>query len=291
MKQKITQLQPSEDLGILVGLLLTDGCVTGVSSGKPKVIFTNKSEFLQSFFKEKFIEVFGKTNFKEFLRSNGVTNIEVNSKKIVTELLKLTPTFRTRQFEDGTFPNVKIPEFMKELPIESLRKVLQAMFSADGCVILRVRLHNRKKKWEILREIKLSCKHPQLKEETANLLRRLELNPKIRSDCIALTRKQDMVKFQKEIRFVDGLKVGENMIWDGIEKNFVLDLLVKTFDLKESAINKFNSKSEIISFLKTLMAPAINRHLRLDAAKGILPSVYPEEDLKVSAVGKSTGTN
>lgn len=258
MKQKITQLQPGEDLGILVGLLLTDGCVTGVNSRKQKVVFTNKSRPLINFFKEEFTKVFGETNFIEILRQNGVTNTEVNSKQIVTELLKLTPTFRTKPFDSGALTDVKIPEFVKGLPAENLKKVFQAMFSADGGVVLRVRLNNKRKKWEILREIRLFSKQPKLKEEISELLKKLGFNLKVRKDCIALVRKQDMVKFQREIRFVDGVKVTKNKIWGGNDKNAILDLLVKTFDIKQNEINQFNSKEEIITFLKSfLMAPVI----------------------------------
>jgi len=256
-QENLTELEPSVDLGILVGMLLTDGCVTGVKTGKPKVVFTNKSESLRNFFKERFTKVFGETNFIDILRQNGVTNTEVNSKQIVTELLKLTPTFRTRQFDNGVFPNAKIPEFIKELPLKSLKRILQAMFSADGCVVLRVRLDKRDNKWDILREIRLASKNPKLKKEIADLLKMLEFNPKIRSDCIALTSKRDMIKFQKEIGFVNGVKVAQNKIWSENDKNAILDLLVKTFNIKQEEINKFGSKEEIISFLKSLMAPVI----------------------------------
>jgi hypothetical protein len=69
---------------------------------------------------------------------------------------------------------------------------------------------------------------------------------------VVLERKEDLIKFQKEVRFVDGVKVTKNGIWSGMDKNNVLDILVKTFEIPQSFIDKFSSKEEIINFLKTL---------------------------------------
>lgn len=253
INRQIRTSRLNRDLGIVIGLLLTDGCITGIKTHKWKIIFTNKSEVLQNFFKNKFTNIFGAVNFIEIPRENGVTNIEVNSKRIVTNLLNFTPTFRTRQFEDGTFPPAKIPEFFEELPQKDVCKILQAMFSADGTVVISVKWNKRDRKWELGRRVKLASKHPKLKEQIANLLRKLNFHPTIHSDGVALQRKEDLIRFQKEIRFIDGVKVTKNKIWGGFNKNDILDLLVKTFSIKQNEINKFKSKEEIINFLKSLM--------------------------------------
>lgn len=246
----IINSKPSVDLGIVIGLLLTDGCVR---TNKWKITFTNKSEALQNFFKDKFTTVFGSTNFIEIPRQNGVTNIEINSKQIVTCLLNFTPTFRTRQFKDGTFPPAKIPEFFKELSQEDIRKILQAMFSADGTVVVSIKWDKRKKKWTLSRKIKLASKHPKLKEQIADLLKKLGFHPVIHSEGVVLQRKGDLIKFREKIRFIDEVKVTKNKIWGGFNKNDILDLLVKTFNIKQNEIDKFKSKEEIINFLKSLM--------------------------------------
>jgi len=206
------KLELNADLGMLVGLLLTDGCVIPKEG---KVVLTNKSEELHKVFRESITRAFGNVNFLENFNINGVKNTTINNKRIVNELLNFTPTFRTRQFDDGTFPPAKIPEFFGKIHNRELCKILQVMFSADGSIILRVRWHKLKRKWEILREIRLASKHPKLKEQISELLKKLDFNPIIRKDCIALDRKNDLIKFSKKIRFVDGVKVTKNKIWGG----------------------------------------------------------------------------
>ena len=237
------------NLGILIGLLLTDGCVR---MKKWKIIFTNKSVALQNFFKTKFKEVFGDVNFIEILRPNGVKNIEVNSKKIVEYLLRFTPTYRTRKFDNGKFPDVKIPDFIFKLPKEGICKVLQAMFSADGTVVLSAKWDKRKKKWVLRRRIKLASQNPQIKNQAASLLKKVGFNPSIQCGGVSLERKEDMIKFAKEIRFIDGVKVAQDKIWSGKDKNTVLDLLVKTFEFSQDDI-QFDSKEEIVNFLKSFL--------------------------------------
>ena len=236
------------DLGILIGLLLTDGCVTS----KWKVVFINNSETLHDLFKKQVKAIFNHNKFIEVFNRNGVKKTEVNSKRIVTELLRFSPTFRTRKFSDGSFPDARIPEFFNTLPKKELCKILQVMFSTDGSIILRVKWHKFKRKWEISREIKLGCKHPHLKKQISDLLKKLDFSPLTREDCIVLERKKDILKFSKEIRFVDGVKMAKNSIWSERTKNEVLELAVKSFGIKENEINKFGSKEEIINFLKSL---------------------------------------
>jgi hypothetical protein len=57
---------------------------------------------------------------------------------------------------------------------------------------------------------------------------------------VVLERKEDLIKFQKEVRFVDGVKVTKNGIWSGMDKNDVLDILVKTFKIPQSFIDKLS---------------------------------------------------
>jgi len=248
---QISSLKPDRNLGILVGLLLTDGYV---NPKEGKIVFTNKSEELHKLFRETVSKVFGKVNFLENFNKNGVKNTTVNKKSIVKRLLEFTPTFRTRKFKNGKFPNAQIPRFFNSLSSDDLSKVLQAMFSADGSVILRVRWNKFKKKWEILREIRLASEHPTLKNQIKKLLKKLGFkNPRIRKDCIAICNKHDLIKFAKEIRFVDGVKVTKNKLWSGRNKNEVLDLLVKSFNIRQVELDCFDSKEKIINFLKSLI--------------------------------------
>ena len=272
-------VKPGTDLGILIGLLLTDGCV----ASEGKVILINKSEALHSLFKEKIKIVFNHEKFITAFNKSGVKRTEVNSKWIVTELLKFTPTFRTRQFDDGSFPSTKIPEFIFELPKQDIAKILQAMFSADGSATISVKWEKRRKKFVLRRRVKLASKHPKLKEQISSLLQKFGFHPRIHSDSVVLERKEDLTKFQKEVRFVDGVKVTKNGIWSGMDKNDVLDILVKTFEIPQSFIDKFSSKEEIINFLKTLQSASPTR------SAGRLTGRERKYEMCLHELEKSTG--
>ena len=245
-------MENKRDLAVLIGLLLTDGCVTT----KWKISFINKSEILHGIFREKIGSLFGKREFTEVFNKNGVKRTEVNSKRIVEFLTQFTPTFRTRAFPNGELPNARIPEFFFQLSEKELEDVLRVMFSTDGSVILRIKWRKDKKKWELVREIRFFSKHPAIRRDFASLLKKLGFSPSVKSDRVILTKKKDLIKFAKEIRFVDGVKVTQTGMWSGMEKNRVLDILEKTFELRLCTFSReiFPSKKDVMDFLLSLSA-------------------------------------
>jgi hypothetical protein len=123
----------SLDLGILVGLLLTDGSVT--KSGSHRTIkFINKSERLHQIFKEKISCLFGVNEFQEWddKRWDNVRTTFIRSSRVFGELGAIT-TFRTKPFENGIFPSAKIPEFVFNMTEKEIREILKIMFTTDGC--------------------------------------------------------------------------------------------------------------------------------------------------------------
>lgn len=199
--------EPNLDLGILVGLLLTDGCVS-ISGGNWKITFTNSSEELHNIFKNSMKNAFKVTEFREWFDRKGVKSTEIKNKQIVKKLLELTPTFRTREFKGGTFPKPKIPEFIKNMKLKEIGKVLQVAFSADGCVCLGVKWNKTKNMWQFTRKVKISCKNPDLRNQFRELMVKLGLNPKIISEReLTLERKDEIIKFRETIGFVNGVKV------------------------------------------------------------------------------------
>jgi hypothetical protein len=69
-----------------------------------------------------------------------------------------------------------------------------------------------------------------------------------------------MRKFKDIIGFIDGVLVTRNSkTWRNFEKNKILDIALKTFEMSKPLTtglwSKFNSKQEIISFLKSLLTP------------------------------------
>ena len=84
-----------ESLGILIGLLLTDGCV----SDNRFLIFHNKSEVMHKEFRKHVTNNFGDVHFTERFESNGTKRTQVTSKKIVKKLFEMSDmkTFRNIQ--------------------------------------------------------------------------------------------------------------------------------------------------------------------------------------------------
>jgi len=71
---------------------------------------------------------------------------------------------------------------------------------------------------------------------------------------LILDRKQDIIKFAKEIRFVDGVKITrDSKNWCGFGKNQILDLVIRSMKLRKKDLQKFRTKEEIIHFLKALV--------------------------------------
>jgi CTP:phosphocholine cytidylyltransferase-like protein len=253
----------NEDLGVLIGLLLTDGCITANKKGSVQIKFTSKSEELHNLFREKMKKCFGCTNLIE----RKVKRVHKNSTSIVKDtiffdksvantLLKLTPTFRKKPFKDGTFPNVQIPQFVFTLKPEEISKVLQAMFSADGSVCLWVQWREDQKRWIINKCIELACKHPLIGKQVAQLLIQLGFQPihRVKSGKVSLFKREDILKFKELIGFVPGVKITRNSkVWEGFEKNQILDLAIKTMELKKEDLEHFENKEEVINFLKSLL--------------------------------------
>lgn len=259
MEQKIqTKLEPCLDLGILIGLLLTDGCVSvSPAHGSWKMTFTGKSEELHKIFKESLAKLFGITQFSVWFDKKGIKSTQVKRKQVVEQLLQLTPTFRHTPFEDGSLPLVKLPEFIESLTKQELAKVLQVMFSADGSICLGVKWHKSKGMWQFTRKVKLTCEHTTLRTKLFELVVKLGFKPKIISEReVTLERKSDIRRFKEVIGFISGVKIStKSKVWTGFEKSQILDLAIKTFDLKKKDLEKFKIKEEVISFLKSFLAP------------------------------------
>jgi hypothetical protein len=238
-------------LGVLIGLLLTDGSVRKTKHSN-KVIFSNKSEELHKLFRDIMQKLFQIKKFEEYTDARGVKSTTVNKKEIVDYLLTLTPSYRTKPYEDGNFSAAKIPGFIEKMRKKDLALVLQAMFSGDGSVVLGIKWHKLKNSWVFTRRIQLTSEHPVILDQLANILRKnFDTTPKIWRNQVVLDNKKDIQRFQKEIGFVKGLKTSmKSRNWFGKEKNAVLKLLIKSFEIKKRDLDQFKTKEDAIMFLK-----------------------------------------
>ena len=253
--------EPNLNLAILIGLLLTDGSISK-SKNSWDIEFTNKSKELHSIFRKVLRELFGEIHFQEGSdsRNGDIVRTRVKSKHIGDFLHKFSPTFRTKKFKNGEFPLSRLPDFVFQLKVQEIKEFLKILFSTDGCVVLSICWERKRKCWRIKPQVKITCAHPLIRKQIFDLLHNLGFSPIIHSKNfdIMLNKKSDLIKFAKEIRFVDGVKVTKNSKnWRGFEKNQILDLAIKTFELRKKDLEKFKTKEEVIDFLKSfLRAPA-----------------------------------
>lgn len=245
--------KPNVDLGILIGLLLTDGSVS-FSSRSWKIVFSSKSEVLLNVFRNKMQNLFDVKSFSENIDRFKVKSLIVRNKDISNLLFKFTPTFRTKQFKDGSFPQPKIPDFIQELPKNELSEVIKVMFSADGSIVLGVKWNKFKRSWVFTRRVQITTINPFLKNQLVKILKEnFQMKPQVWPKEIALERKEDILKFCKEIGFVKGLTISKkSKNWCGLEKNKILELAIRTFGLEKRDLEHFKTKEEVIDFLKNI---------------------------------------
>ena len=242
MVTNVPEPEPDADLGILVGLIVTDGSI-----GEKEIEFTGKSKRLHKIFEELMRKKFG---VKKFWRGNDSRDKEIKRTKVFGKKISKDLREVTKNFSEWVF----------KLKKEEIRRILQVMFSTDGCITLWPVWNRKKGVWEIKKCVKFTSKSKHLREVLFKMLTALGFQPTERenNDEVVLFKKEDIIKFAKEIGFVPGVKVTKNSRnWHGFEKNQVLDLAVKAFELKKKDLENFKTKEEVIDFLKSLLkAPA-----------------------------------
>ncbi len=243
-----------QDLANLIGLLLTDGSVR-FGSRTYRIIYAGKSEELHKIFRNLMKRLFGLKNFYERIDNKGVKITQYSSKETGEILVNLCNTLKTKSLQTYpiTYPKIKLDIF-KELTRNELKEVFKLMFSADGGVVLGVKWHKRFNKWELTRRVILKCSHPGLRKFYRNLLKqKLDINTKEWDSSIAIDTKNDLYKFAKEIRFVNNLKVSDkSLYWKGYEKNKVLDVLLKTYQVKPDIWKSFKNQIDVLNFIRRL---------------------------------------
>lgn len=240
------------DMGVLIGLLLTDGCVTWNGDGQWIISFANKSEELLTIFKDKIRKLFGITKFSEWVDEDDIKSVTIRNKKIFSILTSIVPSFRTQPFENGEFPPSKLPNFFFTLSKPELSEILKVMFSADGCVSLGVWWNDKEKSWKLKKRVQLSSWHPTIKKQVFQILKeKFSIQSKVRWNGVVIENKDDIVKFRQWIGFVNGVKIsGKSKNWKGFEKNQVLDLVIESMKFKKKDLEQFKSKEEVLDFLR-----------------------------------------
>jgi len=235
----------------LVSLCLSDGGI-GYSSETSYIHFTNKSDILLDLFKKE-IRKFTSSKIHEQKKPRGIT-LRIFDKNLVNELIKISPSFRTKPCNHFPIcpylksdkinlrlkhPHVKSNGFVwSEIKIpESLfrnkkdkSEFLKIYISCDGYPSI----FPRKDSWSAVeRIVAIICHHPMLKQRLSELLDDLKVPYTVKENSLEMRSKEAIEKFEKEISFVDNVKMtGNSKYWEGITKNEILRKILKSYEVK-----------------------------------------------------------
>jgi len=235
----------------LVSLCLSDGGI-GYSSETSYIHFTNKSRVLLDLF-EKEIRKFTASKIHEQKKPRGIT-LRVFDKNLIDELIKISPSFRTKPCNH--FPScpylkadkinlrLKHPHIESNGLIWSEVKIPENLFKnkKDKSEFLRIyascdgypSIFPRKDSWSAVeRIVAIVCHHPMLKERLSKLLEDLKVPHTMKENSLEMRSKEAIEKFEKEIGFVDNVKMtGNSKYWEGIPKNEILRKILKSYEVK-----------------------------------------------------------
>ena len=232
-----------------IGLLLTDGGVSQISGKKWKVHFTANSETLCNNFITLIKKLFNLSTRP--VKSRGAFSINVwISEKTKNELLSYSPNYRKLAYDklNGKYPKTIIPEFISNNS-KLAREFLKYAFTGDGSVIFNI--GRARYGFRFDRCVKMYCEHPNLRKQYFELLKKLGYKPVIWKDSIILRKPENLTKFQREINFVENVKISGNGLWKGFNKTDLLKFCVKSYGLEPSKLGK--TKEEIHTNLKYLL--------------------------------------
>ncbi|MHA1410580.1 MAG: LAGLIDADG family homing endonuclease, partial [Candidatus Odinarchaeia archaeon] len=220
----------------------------GKTAGTRYIHFTNQSDVLLGLFRRE-IKKFSKAKIHEQQKERGIT-LRVFDKNLVSEMLKISPSFRTKACD--SFPkctcichktNKKCQKctdiYGKKWPLVKIKKgffknkkqicsFLQVYASCDGYPSIFPRPHSWSK---VERIVAIVCQHPLLKQQLSHLLSRVGIDHKIKKDGLFMRSKSSIKKFKDKIGFYPGVKMtGNSKYWKGLTKNHVLGIILESYD-------------------------------------------------------------
>ncbi len=249
-------------LTILAGYLLTDGGITSRGKKGWTIYFRNKDKQIIDSFRKQLFLCSGKNGYVT-KRTDGTDFVRLHSQNLANRLFTLSKSYRTKACENfpvckhlsgkrssclkfGTitiegiqYPKAQIPDIV--FRSEKLAKdFLKIYASCDGGISVTNTKNRRGSKF-LVRKIFISVKHPTLNNQLTNLLKKIGFSPSQYKDQIRLTRKEDILKFQREIGFIEGSKISnDSKFLSGFEKNFIL----------EKVIESYNNPKNLLDFLE-----------------------------------------
>lgn len=237
-----------QHLASLIGMLLTDGGVSKISKNRFEIFLASNSKGLRNEFELDMREHFGVDRFYT-IHGKTVCKIRAVEESAGLQLLRLSPTFRTRPCNVYPFcpkmlgkelktiphecnslngyPPTKVPNFIMEGPLKTKRTALRSAMSGDGGVEFHEIFVGHKK--YLQRRLIFRCHNPNLKIQWKKLFEDCGFNITETKNEIRISGIEQLLKFQAEIGFLNDVKVERSKYWNGFEKNEVLNKMISSF--------------------------------------------------------------
>lgn len=224
--RRIKEINISEDKVFyeFLGLILSDGYI-----GKYNVDFYNKDPILICYY-ENLMNLWN-LKFLKRIKDSGAYELSVCSIRFVSLVNK--------------FLNNKKGLSKDILEAKSILKnsFLRGFYSGDGSVFISFSYRKSRSKWRIEPRISLAVFNKPIMDQTISILNSQGYNPTNDEKNIHLSKKEDIKKFFREIKFIEKGRISHSRYYKGFSKNNLLKYISTKFD-KDKTLKKLMKKPE-----------------------------------------------
>lgn len=240
----------------LLGILLTDGCVSPKGNGW-RIIVSNNAIAILDCFEQAVLSCFGES-IRRFNRGKLHVGV-LDSKRIGQFLIDAHGTFRTESCSSHQgcpflrggrkpcrvcnplevcatqYPPTSLPNLAT---VEEKAEFLKLAFSCDGGVNLYAAQRGTVS-W-LIRNVYLACKHPTLIHQYHQLLMNLDISSQVMLDDwrVLIQGRPAIQRFADIVGFLPGVTIGANSrYWMGVCKSDVLDKLLESYGNPRSILD------------------------------------------------------
>ncbi len=212
----------------LIPFILSDG---GVYRGK-ELYFVSTDIALIEHFRQAATKTFGYAGYV-ITRSNYSYVVKIRGRRYVECIAGVMPEILCRPQCSPRLPR----DLYEDLDLA--RWFIKVLASCDGGVSVSL---GRKGKYRFLvRKVFITAKDPGVRVQIINILETLGFNPHDdKEKHVYISSKRDVIRYAREIRFLDGVKITRNSKrFYGLEKNLLLDLIVRSYENPHELISFF----------------------------------------------------
>ncbi len=227
--KKIDKIKINKNFYEFLGLILSDGYI-----GKYNIDFYNKDISLLLYY-YNITKNWGQKTYQR-IKDSGATEIALYSIKLVRLVNKFLNN--KKSLSDEIIKNEAYQNYF-----------LRGLFSGDGCAAISITYRNSKNRWRVEPFIALAVFNNNIMPQLLNLLKSKGYSPTFDKNCIRFSKRKDIKKFYKEIKFIKGCKIRQSKYWRGFEKNQVLKYIAN-FPDKSLKCYLTKDKNQIVSHIK-----------------------------------------